>query len=62
MFELNRLDPADDDFAFEQTLDELAGTIEDIEDLSPAFRITDKWHIEDNLTLPQQMGVAKVTP
>ena len=25
-------------------------------------RITDNWHIEDNLTLLQQMGVAKVTP
>jgi predicted ester cyclase len=23
-------------------------------------RITDNWHIEDNLTLLQQMGVAKV--
>jgi predicted ester cyclase len=25
-------------------------------------RITDNWHIEDNLTLLQQMGVAKVNP
>jgi predicted ester cyclase len=25
-------------------------------------RITDNWHIEDNLTLLQQMGVAKVAP
>jgi predicted ester cyclase len=25
-------------------------------------RITDNWHIEDNLTLLQQMGVAKVQP
>jgi predicted ester cyclase len=25
-------------------------------------RIADNWHIEDNLTLLQQMGVAKVTP
>ena len=25
-------------------------------------RITDNWHIEDNLTLLQQMGVAKVSP
>ena len=24
-------------------------------------RITDNWHIEDNLTLLQQMGIAKVT-
>jgi hypothetical protein len=23
-------------------------------------RITDNWHLEDNLTLLQQMGVAKV--
>jgi predicted ester cyclase len=27
-----------------------------------ANRITDNWHIEDNLTLLSQMGVAKVTP
>jgi predicted ester cyclase len=25
-------------------------------------RVTDNWHIEDNLTLLQEMGVAKVTP
>jgi hypothetical protein len=25
-------------------------------------RISDNWHIEDNLTLLQQMGVAKVAP
>jgi len=25
-------------------------------------RITDNWHIEDNLTLLQQMGIAKLTP
>ena len=25
-------------------------------------RIIDNWHIEDNLTLRQQMGVAKVAP
>ncbi|PWC89351.1 hypothetical protein TSH100_04715 [Azospirillum sp. TSH100] len=25
-------------------------------------RITDNWHIEDNLTLLQQMGLAKITP
>jgi predicted ester cyclase len=25
-------------------------------------RITDNWHIEDNLTLLEQMGVAKVSP
>ena len=25
-------------------------------------RITDNWHIEDNLTLLQQMGVAKIAP
>jgi predicted ester cyclase len=25
-------------------------------------RITDNWHIEDNLTLLQEMGVAKVQP
>ncbi|HTF77872.1 MAG TPA: ester cyclase, partial [Bradyrhizobium sp.] len=25
-------------------------------------RITDNWHIEDNLTLLQAMGVAKVGP
>jgi predicted ester cyclase len=25
-------------------------------------RITDNWHIEDNLTLLQQMGIAKVAP
>jgi hypothetical protein len=24
--------------------------------------ITDNWHIEDNLTLLQQMGIAKVAP
>jgi len=25
-------------------------------------RITDNWHIEDNLTLLQQMGIAKINP
>jgi predicted ester cyclase len=25
-------------------------------------RITDNWHIEDNLTLLEQMGIAKVSP
>ena len=25
-------------------------------------RVTDNWHIEDNLTLLQQMGIAKIGP
>jgi hypothetical protein len=37
VFELNQLNPADDDSSFQRKLCELADTIEDIEDLSPAF-------------------------
>jgi hypothetical protein len=37
VFELSQLDPAGDDFSFEQKLHELADAIEDIDDLAPAF-------------------------
>ena len=35
---LGKLEPADDDVSLEQTLDGLVQTINDIEDISPAFR------------------------
>jgi predicted ester cyclase len=41
-----------------QTIDFIATDLLKITD----GRITDNWHIEDNLTLLQQMGIAKVAP